>query len=176
MEIKNGTYIIRNGQKRAIIEYILQDYIIYVFQGELSTFDILIKYRQGRKRLRTPKHIHWVVDILMKMQAKKRITKQFLSKIQICWQNCSPLQDNSFEALKNLIEDGEHNIDLQKYQALNDFGEYSVEFLYVLMQLLATQEKTNRTDAYMFGKIIEELLEVDIDIFKIVSVAGFNGR
>ena len=56
------------------------------------------------------------------------------------------------------------------------YGEYDVEFLYVLMELLAVQEKTNRADAYMFGKIIEELLESDRDIFKIVSTAGFGGR
>ncbi len=29
---------------------------------------------------------------------------------------------------------------------------------------------------YMFGNIIEELLEADIDIFKIIATAGFNGR
>lgn len=59
---------------------------------------------------------------------------------------------------------------------MNVYGEYDVEFLYVLMELLAVQEKTNRADAYMFGSIIEQLLEVDRDIFKIVSAAGFRGR
>ena len=59
---------------------------------------------------------------------------------------------------------------------MNAFGEYDVEFLYVLMQLLSVQEKTNRADAYMFGKIIDELLEAERDIFKIVSTAGYNGR
>ena len=49
-------------------------------------------------------------------------------------------------------------------------------FLYVLMELLAVQEKTNRKDAYMFGKIIEELLAVDKDIFAIISKAGMKGR
>ena len=44
------------------------------------------------------------------------------------------------------------------------------------MQLLSTQEKTNRQDAYMFGQIIDELLDLDLDIFKIVSKAGFGGR
>lgn len=44
------------------------------------------------------------------------------------------------------------------------------------MKLLAVQEKTNRADAYMFGNIIEELLNTDRDIFKIISTAGFGGR
>ncbi|MGI6747850.1 MAG: hypothetical protein ACOX4V_06350 [Anaerovoracaceae bacterium] len=40
---------------------------------------------------------------------------------------------------------------LVKYKKpLNGYGEYDIEFLYVLMQLLAVQEKTNRADAYMW--------------------------
>ena len=67
-------------------------------------------------------------------------------------------------------------MDIAQFFSLNTFGEYAVEFLYVLMKLLAVQEKTNRADAYMFGNIIEELLNTDRDIFKIISTAGFGGR
>ncbi|MEE0264187.1 MAG: class I tRNA ligase family protein, partial [Acutalibacteraceae bacterium] len=48
--------------KKAIIEFVFTDYVIYVFQGNLSQFDIVIKYKKDGKRIRTPKHIHWVVD------------------------------------------------------------------------------------------------------------------
>lgn len=136
----------------------------------------MIKYRKDGTRIRTPKHIHWVVDILMKMQGNETLTKQYLLAIQHCWNTCSPLPNNSYETLKSLIEDGEKAIDIGQYFPLNSFGEYDVEFLYVLMELLAVQEKTNRVDAYMFGSIIEELLETDRDIFKIISTAGFGGR
>lgn len=176
MEIREGTQLIENGRKKAIIEFVFTEYIIYVFQGSLSQYDILIKYRKDGTRIRTPKHIHWVVDILMKMQGNEMLTKQYLVAIQHCWNTCSPLPDNSYETLKTLIEDGEQAIDIEQYFPLNLFGEYDVEFLYVLMELLAVQEKTNRADAYMFGSIIEELLETDRDIFKIISTAGFGGR
>lgn len=176
MEIREGTQLIENGRKKAIIEFVFTEYIIYVFQGSLSQYDILIKYRKDGTRIRTPKHIHWVVDILMKMQGNEMLTKQYLVAIQHCWNTCSPLPDNSYETLKALIEDGEQAIDIEQYFPLNSFGEYDVEFLYVLMELLAVQEKTNRADAYMFGSIIEELLETDRDIFKIISTAGFGGR
>lgn len=134
----------------------------------------MIKYKKDGKRIRTPKHIHWVVDILMKMQGNETLTKQYLEAIQNCWNTC--LTNNDYDTLKALIEDGEEEIDIELYFDLNAFGEYNVEFLYVLMELLAVQEKTNRTDAYMFGNIIEELLEADRDIFKIISTAGFGGR
>ena len=176
MEIRRGSQLIDGGRRRAIIEYVFSDYIIYVFQGSLSEFDIVIKYRKDGTRIRTPKHIHWVVDILMKMQADEELTKSYLRKIQSCWNECRPLKNNNFETLEALIEDGESNIDIVRYFPLNAYGEYDVEFLYVLMELLAVQEKTNRADAYMFGSIIDELLEADRDIFKIVSAAGFGGR
>lgn len=176
MQIKEGSQTIENGTKRAIIEFVFTDYIIYVFQGGLSQFDIVIKYKKDGKRIRTPKHIHWVVDVLMKMQGDEELTKRYLLAIQNCWNTCTPLENNDFFTLKSLIENGENDIEIEQYTNLNIFGEYDVEFLYVLMELLAVQEKTNRPDAYMFGKIIEELLEADRDIFKIVSTAGFGGR
>lgn len=176
MEIREGTQLIERGNKKAIIEFIFDEYIIYVFQGKLSRFDIIIKYKKDGTRIRTPKHIHWVVDILMKMQGHEKLAKSFLKGIQKCWNSCVPLTNNDYVTLKSLIENGENGIDIKQYLELNDFGEYSVEFLYVLMELLAIQEKTNRADAYMFGNIIEELLETDRDIFKIISTAGFGGR
>lgn len=176
MEIKRGTYQIEHKTKMAIIEFVFTDYVIYVFQGKLSQFDILIRYKKDGTRIRTPKHIHWVVDMLMKMQGNEALAKQYLEAIQNCWNTCVPLTNNDYNTLKALIEDGEEEIEIEQYFALNAFGEYDVEFLYVLMELLAVQEKTNRADAYMFGEIIEELLETDQDIFKIISTAGFGGR
>ena len=176
MEIRIGSKPIQNGTNKAIIEYVFDHYVIYVFQGELSQFDILVKYNKDGHRIRTPKHIHWVVDILMKMQGNENLAKKYLLAIQKCWNNCNPLCSNDFETLKSLIENGKKDIQIKKYFELNSFGEYDVEFLYVLMELLAVQEKTNRSDAYVFGSIIQELLEVETDIFKIVSTATFKGR
>ena len=176
MEIRRGTKKIRKNTLQAIIEFVFENYIIYVFQGALSQFDILVKYKKDDSRIRTPKHIHWVVDMLMKIQGNEVLAKQLLTEIQRCWVECVPLENNNYETLKELIENGEETLNICEYAPLNGYGEYDVEFLYVLMQLLAVQEKTNRADAYMFGDIIDQLLEVDRDIFKIVSTAGFNGR
>ena len=110
------------------------------------------------------------------MQGNEALTKRYLLAIQNCWNSCVPLVNNEFETLKALIENGEEDIEITQFFDLNMFGEYDVEFLYVLMELLAVQEKTNRADAYMFGKIIEELLDTDRDIFSIISTAGFGGR
>ena len=83
MEIKRGSQFIENGTKQAIIEFIFTDYIIYVFQGNLSQFDIVIKYKKDGTRIRTPKHIHWVVDVLMKMQGNEILAKKYFLDIKI---------------------------------------------------------------------------------------------
>jgi hypothetical protein len=57
-------------------------YIIGIYEGSLSEYDIVIKYRQKLKdgswsNIRTPKHIHWAVDLLIKMQAEPKKQKNF---------------------------------------------------------------------------------------------------
>lgn len=176
MEIREGTRYIENHTKKAIMELVFANHIIYVFQGHLSEFDIVIKYKKDEKRIRTPKHIHWAVDALMKRQGNEQLTKQYLLAVQNWWKTCEPLPSNDYETLKKVLEKGKEDINIEHYVPLNAYGEYDVEFLYSLMELLAVQEKTNNRNAYMFGKIIDELLKDDLDIFKIVSTAGFGGR
>lgn len=55
-------------------------------------------------------------------------------------------------------------------------GEYPIDFVLILLLLLMIQEKTNRTDAYMFKQILDELLNDNMDIFSIVSKSTFRGR
>ena len=178
MLIKKGTKDINSlgKNKKAILEIDFDNYTLYVFQGEFSKFDILIKYKKANLRLRTPKHIHWAVDVLIKMQGQKRLVNKFLIKVKDVWNDCAPLPDNDYETLRSLIENNIEKIGLDEYKKLNKYGEYPVDFLFVLMLLLSLQEKTNRPDAYMFGNILDELLETDYDIFKVVSTAGFSGR
>lgn len=173
MEIRRGQQLIENGTKQAIIEFEFERYEIFVFQGNLSEFDIVIKYKKDGSRIRTPKHIHWVVDVLMKMQGNEEQTKRFLHMIHICWNHCTPLDNNDYDTLRELIIRGERVVKIEEYEDLNVYGEYDVEFLYVLMELLAVQEKTNRADAYMFGSIIEQLLEVDKKLQEVL-LKNFN--
>ena len=78
MIIKKGSKKIKNNTKKAIIEFELQRYTVFVFKGSISPFDILVQYKtDDGKRLRTPKHIHWVVDILIKLERKNKLTRKF---------------------------------------------------------------------------------------------------
>ena len=180
MEIitKRGTE--KTNDKVSIIDFTVGCYAVSVFQGNLSPNDIIIKYREvtntKRTRLRTPKHIHWTVDLLLKKQGNEELTNDFLKGVAQIWETCQPLLSNDYETLENLVLQGEYKIEIDRFSELDNYGEYSVKFLFVLLQLLAVQEKTNKSDAYMFGKVVSELKKNDLDIFSVVSTATMNRR
>jgi hypothetical protein len=151
-------------------------FIIAVYKGSFSKYDILIKYRQKNEdkwsRIRTPKHIHWTVDILIKMHFEDKKTKEFLDFLIQVWKNTKPFktkQDRiNFLNPDNLLEVNQKEI--LHYEKLNNKGEYNIKFLILLAKLLMAQEKTNLEEAYMFKKLLVALKSGG-DIFKIVSIA-----
>jgi len=156
-------------------------YVIGIYQGKLSPYDLLIKYRQKENgkwsRIRTPKHIHWAVDMLIKMSMEPEKTKDFVDFLLKYWDNeVYPLK--SEEQRKELLTDKllqEVNQEAESYPELSEKGEYSVKFLLLIAKLLMFQEKTNLEEAYMFKNLLNALKEGK-DIFKIVSIATHTGR
>lgn len=158
-----------------------EKFIIAAYQGSLSRYDILIKYRQknekGWSKIRTPKHIHWAVDVLIKMHSDKEKTKQFLDFLIEIWNKTGPIKGDEERkkllSIKYLLESSTEEI--EKYEDLGKKGEYSVKFLILLAKLLMLQEKTNLETAYMFKKLLNSLKSGD-DIYEIVSIAAHTGK
>jgi hypothetical protein len=155
--------------------------VLAIYKGTLSPFDILLKYRQKNannkwSRIRTPKHIHWAVDVLLKMQQYKSLTKEFLDFMIDAWKRTKPIESEKKRQSLNLDELLQVSTDeLKKFEQLSKAGEYSIRFLILLAKLLMLQEKTNRHDAYMFRKLLESLKQNN-DLFQIISSASFGGR
>jgi len=155
-------------------------YVLAVYKGTLSEFDLLLKYRQkdesrkaGWTTIRTPKHIHWAVDVLLKMHSNEEETKQFLDCLITAWnEHIKPLKTE--EERMNLLNVEtllkEVNQEALKYESLADKGEYSIKFLILIARLLMIQEKTNMETAFMFKQLLDAL-RAGQDIFKIVSIA-----
>lgn len=156
--------------------------IIGVYQGSFSKFDILIKYKQKLKsgewsKLRTPKHIHWAVDLLIKMNNRRDKIKRFLDFLIKIWDKTMGVKTKKEREkilnLNNLLN--VHKREIKEYQDLSIHGEYSMKFLILLAKLLMIQEKTNMADAYMFRRLLEVLKRGE-DIFSVVSIATHRGR
>ena len=155
-------------------------FYVAIYQGSLSPFDVLIKYRQledGKwSHIRTPKHIHWAVDILIKQHIENNATEQLIDSLINLWDNqIRPIkcEEERMQILapQRLLD--EVNAEASKYPALAGKGEYSVKFLLLLARLLMIQEKTNYEGAYMFRNLLEQLREHK-DIYKIVSTATYH--
>lgn len=154
-------------------------YILGIYKGTLSDFDILLRYRQKEgerwSRIRTPKHINWAVDMLIKHYSEPHETDLLLSSLLEQWSRTAPLKSKKEQELllspENLL--AEVNNEAQKYSKLAGKGEYSVKFLILIAKLLMVQEKTNRHDAYMFKNLLERIKE-HRNIFEIVSTATFH--
>ena len=182
-ELKTYMTFRREGQPKspmAVFE-VNGSYIVGVYQGTLSDFDILIKYRHkiggSWSRIRTPKHIHWAVDILIKLHEDKTKTQKFLDFLLGVWGTTQPVrskqQQQDILSIESLLQDSQNMI--RQYETLSNKGEYSVKFLILLAKLLMIQEKTNLETAYMFKNLLEALRKGG-DIFSVVSIASHTGR
>ncbi len=156
-------------------------YLLGVYKGTLSEYDILLKYRhkEGERwsRLRTPKHIHWAVDVLIKHYSEPQETDLLLEHLLEIWENTNPIKKkeerDALLKTENLLS--EVNKEAKYYPKLAGKGEYSVKFLILIAKLLMVQEKTNRNDAFMFEKLLKQL-KAHNDIFKIVATATLTRR
>ena len=169
------------SKKRRKLPLLLQfpvndHFVIGIYQGTISKFDMIIKYRQlinGKwQRSRTPKHIHWAVDILIKQNEKPEETNKLIQFLLDYWENVQPIEnDDEREHLLNIDNlKAEVNKEAKNFEALANSGEYSVKFLLLLAKLLMFQEKTNTPNAYMFKKLLSQLKDCPC-IFEIISTA-----
>lgn len=152
-------------------------FYVAIYQGSISPYDVLIKYRQFENGkwsyIRTPKHIHWAVDILIKQHLENNATEKLIDSLINHWDNTIQPIRSEEERLQILNPQSlltEVNAEASRYNDLAGKGEYSVKFLLLLAKLLMIQEKTNYEGAYMFRNLLEQL-RGHKDIFKIVSIA-----
>ena len=169
------------GQKPLAVYLINNSYILAVYKGKLSPLDIILRYRQREKsgkwsRIRTPKHIHWAVDMLLKLSHEEEKAKQFLDFLLQMWEQTegfkTETERRNFLKEENLLREVEK--EANRFEELSRYGEYSIKFLILLAKLLMKQEKTNREDAYMFRNLLEALKEHK-ELYKIISIATHKG-
>ena len=143
---------------------------IYVSKGGKSEFNFKVQYREPGKRLRTPKHIHLIIDLYMKLTGNKPLTmrlvdhiiNEIILKVQPSTSNPPTLQ----------VFSPSH---VEQFQELNRYGEYSVEFILVIGELIMIQEKTNYPQGMMNLRLFR-LFREEADIFTVVSAATFRGN
>jgi len=151
------------------------NFILAIYKGRKGPADILIRYRQKLKNgewsnIRTPKHIHWTVDILIKMFQEEHLTKQFIDELMKIWEEIQPMTQDERDRLEldELLNYDKES--LEQFKELSKYGEYNVKFLLLLAKLLMLQEKTNYPEGQLFQTLLRKLKEGE-DIFSILQTA-----
>lgn len=161
-------------RKYAIKEIPLSDgTIIGIFEGDrgyIKDHDIIIKYKETGKQIRTPKHIHWVIDLLIKKEHNKELTLSFMKYLGDMYDKIDAFKSKEDRAKCLLKETSSEK--LKPFEELNKYGEYKVEFIGHLIELMIKMEKNMPPEkpARVFRELMEAMIQ-EKEIFVIVSKA-----
>ena len=133
------------------IYFVNEDYALHIYQGGKNTNDIRLRYSRNKTLIRTPKHVHWMLDVLLKKEKYRKKTdmfvellvKKYVAQVTLPTPSCANYED----FVKDIYTEN-----LNKYLKLSKAGEYPIEFLYMLIILLIAQEKTNYPTGGFFKK------------------------
>jgi len=140
---------VRRFPKDDTIYITADDVEIRVYPGRKpeSPYDFIVRYKQLGKRERTPAHIHLIVELYVKYAYNPTLTMELRNHILEMLKHIQPI---TYHPPKLQFFRKEH---IEKFRELDKVGEFSVEFLLVVTELLAIQEKTN----YPKGSLTESL-------------------
>ena len=133
-----------------------------------SPFDFRVHYQEPNKRVRTPKHIHLIIDLYMKLSRNEELTLKLVDYLINMMKKLKPV--TQYPPSLQVYD----KQDLSEFEELNNYGEYSVEFIIVVTELIMIQEKTNYPTGTMNVKVFERFKEKHDDIFAVVSAATFR--
>ena len=140
---------------------------IWTDSGEKGEDDFLVRYKEPGGRRRTPKHVHLVTDLIEKRGVYEELTNQL---IEALLETAFDISSSSSEPELQFYSGFEH----EEYSELDDCGDYSVEFLMVVMELIAIQEKNNYPDGTLNVELLQAFLD-GADNFTLFSKATWRG-
>jgi len=112
-----------------------------------SPYDFIVRFQEPNKRERTPAHVHLIVEMYVKHAHNPSLTLKLRDHILTMLSQIKPV--NSFPPTIQFFRP-EH---IDAFKELDKVGEFTVEFLLVITELMAIQEKTN----YPTGSLTESL-------------------
>jgi len=120
---------------------------VYPGKKKESPYDFIVKFLEPGKRERTPAHVHLIVEMYVKYVYNPKLTLELKEHILTMIQLIKPI--NTFPPQLQFFKN-EH---IERFKELDNVGEFNIEFLLVVIELMAIQEKTN----YPEGSLTESL-------------------
>lgn len=140
---------------------------VYPGRKEQSPHDFIVRFREPGKRERTPRHVHIIVEMYVKQAYNPSLTMRLRDHILEMFRHIRPA-DRFPPALQFFKP--EH---IEPFTDLDNVGEFTVEFLLVVTELIGIQEKTN----YPEGSLTESLYRDfgEADRFSVIQKATWRG-
>ena len=141
-------------------------------RGENPDLDFIVKYKEKGKRLRTPSHTHWIVDLLVKAEYNKNLLSTYVTDLITLYDETTPF--NSVEE-RDSYELTHMNDMEDKYWLLNGHGYYSVKTLTSLVELFSKCEKQS-TGAFVFKTLLELVKDYCDGKKDFYQIVGYSKR
>ena len=141
-------------------------------RGENPDIDFIVKYKEEGKRLRTPSHTHWIVDLLVKSEVSKDNLLSFVNDMIKIYDEAVPFK--SVEERNKYVLKYPNQM-VTKHSTLQGHGYYTIETLTAFIELFSLCEKQS-TGAFMFRgllTLVKEYCEGKKDFYQIV---GYSKR
>ncbi|MEW6222695.1 MAG: hypothetical protein AB1476_05255 [Candidatus Hadarchaeota archaeon] len=110
---------------------------------------------------------------MIKKEHRKQLTMEFIKYLLEMYDRLEPFKNKAGQQKCEIKFTSPKN--LGKFKELDNYGQYSIEFIGNVIELLSIEEKTGFEGAFMFKSVLTALLETE-DIFAIVSAATQTGR
>ena len=141
-------------------------------RGENPELDFIVKYKEEGKRLRTPSHTHWIVDLLVKAEHNKELLLSYVNNLILIYENSEPFncveERDTYELRHNYVMD-------LRYNELNGCGYYSISTLTVFIELFSICEKQT-SGAFMFKGLLEMVKEYCQGKKDFYQIVGYSKR
>ena len=175
LEKQKLQYKIKNGPRvESLVEYRLSDDTVVAmfqgFRGENPGLDFIVKYKEKDKRLRTPSHTHWIVDLVIKGEINKAGTLELVKELIEIYDSIEPFK--TVEERDNYKLMYAHEI-ARDFSWLNGIGSLSLELIGTLVELFSKCEKQT-SGAFMFRSMLtltKEYLEGKKDYYQIIGTS-----
>jgi hypothetical protein len=139
------------------------------FRGENPDLDFIVKYREPGKRLRTPSHTHWIVDLLVKCEHNKVLVGEYVTMMLKQYNLLYPFQNVEERDNYQLV------ISSTDYEDLNGHGYYNISTLSAFIELFIRCEKQS-SEAFMFKTLLELVLDYCDGKKDFYQVVGYSKR
>lgn len=124
---------------------------IWTEPGGKSELDFKTKCKSPGGRQRTPKHIVYLTDLLIKRENDRELTNSLVEELLYIAQNVDHSETDDPEL--------QFQPDYSSYSDLDNFGDFSVEFILVSYELIIIQEKNNYPDGGLSVKWLTGFLD-----------------